>query len=204
MARNMQGMKNRGKILQAMARRRPESSSFLSLAQIWLHQTPIFKIPKVSLESTSFGPITIRNVFMSEQLTSIVSRAKDAWQNANENDLRMELAGDNIYVGLKQEASFQLTLYFYFHAQNHKFIGRILTFACMPTKNLTFPEAVENISPPCNLKSRNPPLITMILDCIDRRSMDPEWDHSLMVKMVFTNDNMSIFSFNENKRHGEG
>ena len=44
----------------------------------------------------------------------------------------------------------------------------------------------------------------MILDCVHQTSNDPEWDRSLMIKFTFTGDKMSIFSFNENQRHGEG
>ena len=66
---------NRGRIHQAIAQKKPELASIMSLAQIWSCQTPIVKIPRNALMSTLFGPVTIRNVLMSKQVLSIVSRA---------------------------------------------------------------------------------------------------------------------------------
>ena len=34
--------------------------------------------------------------------------------------------------------------------------------------------------------------------------MNQEWDFSLVIKIMFTNDTLSIFSFNENQNHSEG
>ena len=117
---------------------------------------------------------------------------------------RLEMTETNIYVGLKPEACPQLTPFIYFSARNHRFIGRFSVSVCMPSKSLTFPESVIEAKPPYDTTSRNSPLIAIMLECVDHRFTDPDWDISLMIKFAVNNDLMSMFSFNEIQRFGEG
>ena len=208
MARVAHTINNRGKILQFIADKYPILEHIMILSQLWSFHIPIVEIPKSSLENTLFGPAIVRNVVLSQSLLSVISQAKRKWNDAKTEDLmvfkRLEMVETNIYVGLKPEVCPQLTPFICFSARNHKFIGRLKISVCMPSSNLTYPESVEEASPPYNLNSRNPPLIATILECIDKRSNSPEWDDSLFIKLALHNDLMSIFSFNRNQRFGEG
>ena len=208
MARFAKEINDRGKVLLSLALKNPSLSPIFAQTQVWLYQTPIIRVSKIALENTLIAPVIIRNVTTSANILSVVANAKKAWNEATSDDLivfkRLEARENNIYVGLRPEASIQLTPYFYFHARNHRFIGRFLLSVGAPAKNLTYPDAVLDASPPYNLKSRHPPLATVILDCTDHRSMNREWDFSLVIKIMFTDDKLSIFSFNENQNHAEG
>ena len=208
MAQAAISIQNKGKILEAIAKKHPELVTIMQMSQLYIYECPMIKISRISLESTLFGPMTIMNVLSSNQLLSVVAKAKEAWNKANSSDLmvfkRLEMPGGKVYVGLRPESCPELTPFIKFRARNHKFVGRIKISVCAPTTDLTYPDAVENVQPPYNLKSRNPPLIATVLECIDIRFNNTEWDRSLMIKIAFTNDVMSLFSFNENQRHGEG
>ena len=208
MSQSAHDINNRGKILQFIADKYPQLESIMLLAQFWSYQAPIIKVSRIALEDTLFGPVTVKNVLKSNQLLSVVAEVKRRWNTASSNDLmvfkRFDMTGSDIYVGLKPESCPQLTPFMYLSARNHRFFGRFLVSACIPSKYLTFPESVEDAQPPYDLTSCNPPLITTILECVDNRLQKPEWDNNLMIKLAVNNDLMSIFSFNDTQRFGEG
>ena len=208
MARASYSINNRAKILEFIAQKNPELSFIMLLAQLWSFHVPIVKLARNSLENTLFTPAIIRDVFSSENLLYTVGQAKAKWNNAKMEELivfkRIEMLETNIYVGLKPEACPQLTPFFCFSARNHRFIGRFSISICISANALSFPESVEQLNPPFNLDSRNPPLIATVLECIDQRLLDSDWDDSLIIKLSLHNDLMSIFSFNRNQNFGEG
>ena len=208
MTRVAHTINNRVKILTFIAEKHPELTFVMFLAQLWSFHVPIVKLSTNSLENTLFSPAIVRNVMSSRALLSTVAEAKKRWNRARPEDLmvfkRLEMIETNIYVGLKPEVCPQLTPFFCFSARNHRFIGRFSVSVCMPSKHLTFPEAVEEANPPYDTNSRNPPLMGIVLECIDQRSSNPEWDDTLIIKLALHNDSMSTFSFSRFQRFGEG